>query len=579
MATIPREAIDYVTREVNGVSAEAQAEVMRVLERIDWSDITAAREIVVQAVQMALANATTLAAQASADFYDASRTLCIGEPMGAVAISGYEPEKTDRAIRSFVRFVERGEVEKFNDQVLQRMDYEVKRSAGNSMFRNGANDTRHPKFARVPTGAETCDFCLMLASRGFVYSSKMSAGGVKLDHYHAGCVLPDTILGAVGVKSLLRRKFEGDVIDITTRGGRHLSVTANHPVLTVNGWVKAGMLHDGDALLCGFDGYGHEPCVPYVNDSPPSAEQVFEALRFLDASYPVGVEVSSVDFDGESVSNSDVEVVDVDRLLKGHIVPVGYEGICDKSFTIGALFERCKTLKSSGAANFGDGSHSLPSCGVMCGLCLSCPVLRGHLGGADDSGLGMAAPVDSGIVKPSVNDRSGDPIGIGQLQYALACLVSLDEIGRCGNSTRAYLDAVSLEDSENVLVGYPELFGDSLGWLPGGIEIDHVSFVNTRHFIGHVYNLSADGHWYTANGIITHNCDCRVVAGWDGDDVEGYDTDEIYDRWQSSIDAIATERAEKRGTTVEEERSKIMRGYANSAKNAKKLAKAGASKA
>lgn len=188
MATIPREALDYVTCEVNGVSAEAQAEVMRVLERIDWSDITAAREIVVQAVQMALANATTLAAQASADFYDASRTISIGEPMGAVAISGYEPEKTDRAIRSFVRFVERGEVEKFNDQVLQRVDYECMRSAGNSMFRNGANDTRHPKFARVPTGAETCDFCLMLASRGFVYSSKMSAGGVKLDHYHSGCL-------------------------------------------------------------------------------------------------------------------------------------------------------------------------------------------------------------------------------------------------------------------------------------------------------------------------------------------------------------------------------------------------------
>lgn len=188
MATIPREALDYVTREVNGVSAQAQRQVMRVLERIDWSDITAAREIVVQAVQMALANATTLAAQASADFYDASRTLCIGEPMGAVAISGYEPEKTDRAIRSFVRFVERGEVEKFNDQVLQRVDYECMRSAGNSMFRNGANDTRHPKFARVPTGAETCDFCLMLASRGFVYSSETSAGGVKLDHYHSGCL-------------------------------------------------------------------------------------------------------------------------------------------------------------------------------------------------------------------------------------------------------------------------------------------------------------------------------------------------------------------------------------------------------
>lgn len=579
MATIPREALDYVTREINGVSEQAQQQVMLVLEQIDWSDITAAREIVVQAVQMALSNATTLAAQASADFYDASRTLCIGEPMGAVAISGYEPEKTDRAIRSFVRFVERGEVEKFNDQVLQRMDYEVKRSAGNSMFRNGANDTRHPKFARVPQGSETCDFCLMLASRGFVYSSKMSAGGVKLDHYHAGCVLPDTILGAVGVKSLLRRKFEGDVVDITTSGGRHLSVTANHPILTVNGWVKAGMLHDGDALLCGFDGYGRDSCIPNVNDRPPCAEQVFEALGLLDASYPVGMEVSSADFYGETVSNGDVEVVDVDRLLKGHIVPVGDEGICDKSFTLGALFERCKTLKSSGAANFGDGSYLLPSCGVMCGLCLSCPVLRGHLGSADKSRLGMAPTMDAGVVEPSVNDGPGNSVSVGQLQDALAALVSLDEIGRCGDSTRADLDSIAFKNPEGASVRNSKLFGNGFDALPSGIEIDCVSVADTRHFIGHVYNLSADGHWYTANGIITHNCDCRVVAGWDGDDVEGYDTDEIYDRWQSSIDAIATERAEKRGTTVEEERSKIMRGYANSAKNAKKLAKAGASKA
>lgn len=190
MATIPRAALDYVTEQINGLSADAQAKVLKVLESIEWTpdNIAECRDLVIQALAAVMPTYTDAAAQASADFYDASRTLCIGEPMGAVAISGYEPEKTDRAIRSFVRFVERGEVEKFNDQVLQRVDYECMRSAGNSMFRNGANDTRHPKFARVPTGAETCDFCLMLASRGFVYSSKMSAGGVKLDHYHSGCL-------------------------------------------------------------------------------------------------------------------------------------------------------------------------------------------------------------------------------------------------------------------------------------------------------------------------------------------------------------------------------------------------------
>ena len=578
--TIPRAAVDFLTEEINGISADAQARVLKVLQGINWTpdNIAECRDLVIQALAAIMPTYTTMAAQASADFYDAARELVVGEKMGAKAISGYDPRKTEGAVRGFVRFVLRDDVQTFNDQVLQRIDYEMKRSAGESMFANGRRDPRKPKFARVPTGSETCDFCLMLASRGFVYSSEATGGAVKLDHYHAGCVLPDTVLGAIGVKSLLRRKFEGDVVDITTRGGRHLSVTANHPILTVNGWVKAGMLHDGDALLCGFAGKGHDFGVPSVDDRPPSAEQVFEALSLLDAAYPVGVEVSSVDFDGEPVSNSDVEVIDVNRLLEGHIVPMGHESFGDESFSVGALFERCKRLNGAGAANFGDGTRSLPSCGVMRGLGLSCPVLRGHLGGADETSLGVAAPMDTSVVEPSVNDLPGDAVSLGQLQDALSALVSLDEIGRCGDAARAYLDSIAFEDSEGLLVRDSKLFGNCLDALPSGIEVDYVSVADTRHFVGHVYNLSADGHWYTANGIITHNCNCRVVCQWEDGGVEDYDTKAIYGRWQDAVDALAAERAEKRGTTVEEERDKIFRGYANSAKHAKKLAKMQAGK-
>ena len=570
--TIPRAAVDFLTEEINGISADAQARVLEVLQSIQWTpeNIAQCRDIVIQALAAVMPTYTTMAAQASADFYDAARELALGERLGAVSISGYDPRRTEGAVRGFVRFVLRDDVQTFNDQVLQRIDYEMKRSAGESMFANGRRDPRRPKFARVPTGAETCDFCLMLASRGFVYSSEATAGAVKLDHYHAGCVLPDTVLGALGVKSLLRRKFEGDVIDITTRGGRHLSVTSNHPILTVNGWVKAGMLQDGDALLCGFNGYGHKSGIPNVNDRPPCAEQVFKALSLLDAAYPVGMEVSSVDFDGETVSNSDVEIVDVNRLLKGHIVPVGHEGVGNEHFTIGALFERCKSLNGAGAANFGDSTRSLPPCGIMRSLCLRSPVLRGHLCSTDKPGFGVATPMDASIVEPSVDNMPGNAVSLGQLQDALTALISLDEIGRCGDAARAYLDAVSLEDAENVIVGDSEFSGDSFGGLPGGIEIDYVRCVNTRHFIGHVYNLSADGHWYTANGIITHNCDCRVVAGWGGTEVEGYDTQAIYDRWQDAIDAKAKERAERNGTSVSGERAAIMAAYGRAAKNAKK---------
>ena len=561
--------MDFLTEEINGISADAQARVLKVLQGIQWTpeNIAECRELVLQALAAVMPTYTDMAAQASADFYDAARELVVGEKMGAKAISDYDPRKTEGAVRGFVRFVLRDDVQTFNDQVLQRIDYEMKRSANMSVVENGRRDPKRVRYARVPTGAETCDFCLMLASRGFVYQSESTASA---SHVHAGCVLPDTVLGALDVKALLRRKFEGDVIDITTRGGRHLSVTANHPILTVNGWVKAGLLHDGDALLCGFAGEGHDFGVPSVDDRPPSAEQVFEALRLLDAAYPVGVEVSSVDFDGESVSNSDVEVIDVNRLLEGHIVPVGHESFGDESFSVGALFERCKSLNGAGAANFGDGTHSLPSCGIMCGLCLSCPVLRGHLGSADETSLGITAYLNPGVAKPSLNNAPRNAISLGQLQDALAALISLDEIGRCGDAVRSYLDAIALEYPCDAFVGDSKLFGNGFDALPSGIEVDCVSVADTRHFVGHVYNLSAGGHWYTANGIITHNCDCRVVPGWDGMEVEDYDPQAIYDRWQDAIDAKAKERSERNGTTVSEERAAIMAAYGRAAKNAKR---------
>ncbi len=42
------------------------------------------------------------------------------------------------------------------------------------------------RYMRVPTGAHTCDFCLIMASRGPVYGTKRSAGG-EGNSYHSDC--------------------------------------------------------------------------------------------------------------------------------------------------------------------------------------------------------------------------------------------------------------------------------------------------------------------------------------------------------------------------------------------------------
>lgn len=185
-ATIPRQAVDFLTEEINGISADAQARVLRVLQGINWTpeNVAECRELVMQALAAVMPTYTTMAAQASADFYDAARELAIGERLGAQAISDFDMRKTEGAVRGFVRFVLRDDVQTFNDQVLQRIDYEMKRSANMSVVENGRRDPKRVRYARVPTGAETCDFCLMLASRGFVYQSEGTAGA---GHTHYAC--------------------------------------------------------------------------------------------------------------------------------------------------------------------------------------------------------------------------------------------------------------------------------------------------------------------------------------------------------------------------------------------------------
>ena len=60
------------------------------------------------------------------------------------------------------------------------------RSLNETIIANvGRDRDKGAMFARVPTGFETCTFCLMLASRGAVYHSRKTAGEWR--HFHRGC--------------------------------------------------------------------------------------------------------------------------------------------------------------------------------------------------------------------------------------------------------------------------------------------------------------------------------------------------------------------------------------------------------
>lgn len=72
------------------------------------------------------------------------------------------------------------------DQLKTLVSSQVMRLANETMVKNVSRDSgRGVRFARVPQGRETCLFCIMLASRGFVYYTKETAG--EFNHYHVHC--------------------------------------------------------------------------------------------------------------------------------------------------------------------------------------------------------------------------------------------------------------------------------------------------------------------------------------------------------------------------------------------------------
>ena len=184
MATIPRAYIDNFSRVVNLVSADAQKRLVKALENVEVDDIAAARDEIIAIMDAVLGPYTDNVAAIAAEFYDGLRVWSgIVDGFVADPISNRDPYATDGAVRAFMQTQVDGEpFSELQRLLLERADYEIRRAANECVAANCRRDPKRPKWARVPTGADTCAFCIMLASRGFTYQSEETAS-----HAHADC--------------------------------------------------------------------------------------------------------------------------------------------------------------------------------------------------------------------------------------------------------------------------------------------------------------------------------------------------------------------------------------------------------
>ena len=183
---IPRSYVENYSKALNVVSERARTALVDALSQIDYSaDVASIREAVIAIMQPACGASSTMAARLAADFYDGLRArFGIDDGFRAEVDSQRVPDATEGAVRAFADKLDDSmpNVSAFQQLCVDRIDYETRRAANMCMAHNVKRDPRKPMWARVPMGAETCPWCLMLASRGFAYHSEAAA-----DHNHAGC--------------------------------------------------------------------------------------------------------------------------------------------------------------------------------------------------------------------------------------------------------------------------------------------------------------------------------------------------------------------------------------------------------
>lgn len=149
--------------------------------------VAEARDAAIGIVRRSSSAYGKVAAASSGRLYD-ELASAQGSPSRFRIVDTTDPAYTDEGVRHLANKLRDGDRAGFRAGVSRLAGQQVTRNAQESVVANCDRDG--VRWARVPHGSKPCDWCLMLASRGFVYKSARTASA----GWHKGCscaVVPD----------------------------------------------------------------------------------------------------------------------------------------------------------------------------------------------------------------------------------------------------------------------------------------------------------------------------------------------------------------------------------------------------
>lgn len=180
---------------------QANSELSRLVQRdlaaffasLNLGTPEAARDALLEFLPVLAAQYGDVAASLAAEFYEEMRAAsgAVGA-FTALSAPGVPAEAVQAKVRYLSGHLWTPEPDGMLGGLLTAADKYVKQPGRSTVAANAKREG--VRWARVPTGAKTCSFCLVLASRDAVYHSQDTASA----HYHGACDCVATRIGSTG---------------------------------------------------------------------------------------------------------------------------------------------------------------------------------------------------------------------------------------------------------------------------------------------------------------------------------------------------------------------------------------------
>ena len=177
------QAVDNLTRTA---AATVESRILEWVRAHPGAAVAEIREAATAIMDALVPTYDDAAATLAADWYDGLAAKAGKKLPAAITETAYTGGRTAEVARYQAGKLAKGDTAGFARYCGEYAANDAKLALNQTIMGNARRDRRKGvRYARIPSGLETCTWCMMLASRGAVYYTRATAG--EWNHWHRHC--------------------------------------------------------------------------------------------------------------------------------------------------------------------------------------------------------------------------------------------------------------------------------------------------------------------------------------------------------------------------------------------------------